>query len=270
MRTYPAGVKVQLTIPFRDLNGDPVAPSTVRVRVLDAAGVEMTPYQSLTFDAGDVEMDVEVPASVNALASGMARDIRVVELEMVTGDGTYHARQRYALAASQGLVILKNSFQTYEQALLEIMEMPRLDGWIAAQEADHVAAMCEGFFRLTRIGYRIAHFTASDMPPAGADFWTDELIPPRYWPHMTEQRFFSDRYTERFRQALRRAQIAEANQILQGDPVKRRRQSGVMSESVGESSMFFRPGKPLMLGVSEEALQYLTGYLDMKLTTTRS
>jgi hypothetical protein len=94
-------------------------------------------------------------------------------------------------------------------------------------------------------------------------------ITPRMWPLMTEDLFAQ--YPEAFREALKRAQVVEANQILTGDGYASRRKAGLMSESVGESSMMFKAGvRPLDLGISREALDYLTGFLNNRITTTRA
>ena len=61
--------------------------------------------------------------------------------------------------------------------------------------------------------------------------------------------------------AIAKAQIAEADFMMGGDTVEDKRRTGLMSETVGESSNMFRPGKPLVLAGSEKALRYLTGYI---------
>jgi hypothetical protein len=88
------------------------------------------------------------------------------------------------------------------------------------------------------------------------------------WREMTEEYFES--FPLHFITALRRAQIAEANEVLSlGDPSDKRK-VGIMSETIGESSMMFRVGKPLELGLSHAALSILKGYVRTRISTTRT
>jgi hypothetical protein len=72
-----------------------------------------------------------------------------------------------------------------------------------------------------------------------------------------------------FLQALRMAQIAESDSILGGDPVGELRREGLMSKTVGESSQMYRPGKPLVMPVSDRAMRYLAGYVRRSLVVGR-
>jgi len=86
---------------------------------------------------------------------------------------------------------------------------------------------------------------------------------------MTTQRWYSY-YPEIFRQAMRNAQVVEADQILANDVYAQRRASGILSERIGESNTTFRNVQPLDLGVSRAALAFIQGYVDIKYTITRS
>jgi hypothetical protein len=89
------------------------------------------------------------------------------------------------------------------------------------------------------------------------------------WPLMTNALF--SRYPPIFVTALCRGQVSEANAILAGDPIGDKIRSGLFSEKIGESSMMFRSGiGPLKTTVSRETLQYLQGYTNNRVYTTRS
>lgn len=74
---------------------------------------------------------------------------------------------------------------------------------------------------------------------------------------------------ERFRSALCRAQVIEANARLGGTDVSDLRREGLMSATVGEVSQMFRPSKPLVLPISHRALQVLAGYITWSVRASR-
>lgn len=94
-------------------------------------------------------------------------------------------------------------------------------------------------------------------------------ISPRMWPLMTTALY--SRYPTVFTTALCKAQVCEANVILTGDPIGDKIRSGLFSEKVGESSMMFRSGLgPLKTVVDRKTLEYLSGFTNNRITTTRS
>ena len=286
--TYPENVAVTLSVPFLSEDGTALTPTTLAYRVLDETGTELQASQSLAVPGGSpTAVSVTVPGPVNVLptyvpptglydpATPVLRSMRVIELAMTTAAGVFTTNAYYIVAknVTGQLQVLVNSFQTYETALLEVTQMPALDGWNAATRQDRAGALIESYFRLTKLGYRIPMNAWGDSPPAGFSLVIpsvqgDWVISPRLWPILNESSY--DRYPDHFRLSMRRAQIAESNVILTGDPVDERRREGVMSESVGESSMMFRPGKPLDLPISKEACKYLQNYIEWRITTTRA
>lgn len=267
MKTHLHGTAVTQTIAFVDLNGDPVAPTAASVRVLDQEGAELVTSTPIVFSVGDTEVDVIIPAEINTLAPvGPTQALRLVELTMETAAGPVVTLTRYIIRTLQRLAVLLNSFQTFDSALLEAMDMPRMDGWTVADEAAKTAALIEAYMRLTQIGYRVPKAFVDAQSVIDPQY--AETVPPRRWHVMTYPEFAA--LPEPFRRALRRAQIAEADVVLNGDVIGGRRRAGLMSETIGESSMMFRPGKPLNLGVSEQALAYLSGYVDLRVGLTRA
>ncbi|SER26029.1 hypothetical protein SAMN05216548_11410 [Faunimonas pinastri] len=283
MHTFPAGVAVNVVIPLIDLNGDPVTPTGLRARVLDQNGEEVVAFSDISFETGATDIDIMVKAATNTLApfpdqkqdgtfdeEGILQattGARTVELEITTEGGVFTTGQTYLLQARNRFVLLRNTFQTYEQALIHVSTMPRLAGWNAATDMERQNALVEAFRRLTRLGYRVQRPEDQDIMyrAAVAD---DTVIPATLWRYMDAELW--QRYPSRFRLALCKAQVAEADEVLQGGTANAKRRSGLLSESIGESSMMFRSGKPLDLGMSSAALEYLAGYLEFRVTTTRS
>ena len=268
MKTYPASTAVTLTFPFVDLNGDPVTPSAVSARVLREHGTEIVPSFSVSFDPGDTEADVAIAAINNALISGQELAARVVELSMTTPAGTIPAVQTYLIRGTIKLTAPSNSFQTYEQALIQAATMTGLDMWNHASTTDDQRrnALLDAYRRLTRLGYR-ARVEEDQALIEDLTGWETNLS-PRVWPAMTLGEY--NTLPQAFRTALCRAQVIEANELLSVTGPETKRRKGILSESVGESSMMFRPGKPLDLGLSEAALRELTGFVNLRITIARS
>lgn len=270
MKTYPVGNDVTVVIPLLDRNGSALVPTGLNFAVRDQNGTLVKPFSEITVSPGMTEVSVLIPAVFNATITELV-EARVVELQVTHAGGIYSIEQVYLLTKPSTLVIMGNSFQTMPQAHAEAAQLPNLLGWSAATDNDRAAALIEAYLRLTRLGYRVRRPEDVDVQNMIGDLQGYiEIIEPRLWPLMTKDRWLSSRYPEHFRRALRRAQIAEANEILRGDRINEKRRSGIMSETIGESSMMFRIGKPLDLGISSPALEYVTGYVVTRITLTRS
>jgi len=271
MNTYQSGTIVTVVMPLVDSSNNPVVPLSVSFRVLDELDAVLIAQTFLTVALGDTGISVQIPAEFNTLSppsintndganSGnpviSLTGLREVEMTMITTTGSIISKAQYIIKNfATSLVLLQNSFQTFNLAILTSSNMPNIDGWNAAADND--------------LGY----FVRWPRDPDAQNYlnWynsRNEIIVPRLWQVMTTQRWYAY-YPEAFRQAMRSAQVAEADQILQGDIIAKKRKEGLFSEKIGESSVMFRAGKPLDMGISREALEYISGYVDMKLTITR-
>jgi hypothetical protein len=65
---------------------------------------------------------------------------------------------------------------------------------------------------------------------------------------------------EQFLNAIRLAQVIEADSILGGNETEDLRESGLLSKTVGESSQMFRSGVAMKLPLSKRAYQVLKRY----------
>jgi len=68
---------------------------------------------------------------------------------------------------------------------------------------------------------------------------------------------------------LKTAQVIEANFLLGGNPMEQRRRDGILSESIGEVSQFFRTSKPLVMPVCREAARVLGKFMAPSAKTLR-
>ncbi|CCG43288.1 hypothetical protein [Magnetospirillum molischianum] len=261
MQVYRASTPVTVTFPL-----DGLAPIAAEYEVRNEEGEIVVPSESLTISDGQQAVAVAIAPVANSLPIDSVRAMRVVKLTLVTAVGSIERVERYIVEAAQTLVIMENTYQTFESALLEAIEMPTLKAWPTKAEGPRRAALVEAFHRLGKLKYRVVKggYTEDELSrlePVRTQFIND-----------LNERSLSEflSFPSRFRQALRRAQIAEADIVLEGDIIGDRRRDGLLSESIGESSMMFRSGKPVILPVSNQALRYLQGYVSHSVSLTRS
>lgn len=283
MDIYLAGTAVTLSVPLQDRSGNALDVASVEYRVIDQAGGEKVARTALSdFTPGDTEAMVSVPADVNQIAGipenigynqidqFNPREARTVELFLIDAAGnTTILAKSYALEPSDVLIVGLNSFQTLTQADLLSLEIPNVSGWAAASEHEKITALIEARVRICQLRFTLIG--------SNINFGQDNLnyVPEGSWPTpyagpgmfmfngnlalMTPANFV--RLPPRFKTALSKAQVAEADAILGGDPVETRRQEGMILESIGESKQMFRSAKPLDLPVSRRALKYLSPFV---------
>lgn len=269
MDVFAAGRNIELTIPFTDLGGEDVTPTAMTRAVLDEKEVVLSAATAVALpNPVGTEIIVTISAALNTLAVGAVQGLRTVEVVLTTPTGPVVQRLSYIIRAAARLIPLKNSFQTWGEAELYATEIPNLLSWQTYDEFDRQTAMIHAYRKLTRYGYFVRWPKDIDDQRYLQPF-SDRRIAPHHWPVMTSEQWLTW-YPEEFRAALRRAQIIEADVIVGGDKVNDKRRLGILSESIGESSMMFRVGKPLDLGMSDAALRELTGYIDLRVTLTRS
>ena len=107
---------------------------------------------------------------------------------------------------------------------------------------------------MCRLPYRYQLSQNAVMYDARDPFWVVTGI--RYLKEADFKKWPKD-----FQNALRRAQLYEADQILKGDPVGDKRRAGVVSETIGEAKMFFNARPPLRLALCVQAMETLSPYL---------
>jgi hypothetical protein len=263
MDRFAVGTAVSLEIAYVDYNDNPVVPTAVSYTVLDendmllagpiAIAGPYTTSASFTIDAA-----YNTPAGA-----------RQIELKMTNATGDTYADAMYQLKDSgSGLALLVNTFQTHIQALLAAQDLVNMSGWLAASEDQQIAALMEAYFRLTRFAYLIKWPEYVDTQ----NIYLQDMharITPQMWPVMTPTLFAP--YPVQFRNALKKAQIVEANSILVTDPIGDKRRAGIQMEQVGESRIAFRVGvRPLDFGVCRDTLLCIKSYLDFRVSLTRA
>jgi len=256
IQSFPPGVDIEVPFSFVDLNGNAVEPVSLELRVYNEAGsLVHSASPSLTPDS--TETTVIVPGSVNALPSGQAITARQVELRLILATGYVTVTSEYVVRTIGDLAVPTESFVTYLQAVTRGMTLPNLLAWENATRDQRIAALGAAYQRLTRFTYAVWKPEDADVQSRLVPF--EDVIQPRRWPTISEQQFAA--LSERFRIAIASAQLVEANEILTGDIIGDKQRAGVLSETIGESSMMFRSMKQLEKKVSKSSYGYISSYV---------
>lgn len=282
MQAYQQGENTKVTFNFQDDDGNALVPTSLSVRILDQDDnvVSAPENVSLPDDPSQDTIDISIAAEENIVGQAQPLvlvstgqttpvvDLRIVELTVTTEQGSVVLTQVYMIRARTQLVILQNSFQTFWSAVLRAQNMPNVDSFTAADKDSQIAGLTEAYLRMIRFGYFVRWPQDYDFQAHLSVIPTREIF-PQMWPVMPLVQF-NTYYPEVFREALRRAQVIEANAILENNPLEYKRQLGVVSEKIGESTTDFRQSTALDLGLSRDTMKALTGYINIRATLTRA
>ena len=270
MNTYRSGSTVTEEIQLVDDTGIPLIPISVTYRILNESGIELVAQTATSFAVNDSSVTVVTSTIINALTAGSLKGFRVIELKLTfdTGNVTY-LNNSYLLEVENSLVQMTNSYQTLNEAKLLLLDMPDMPAWEVATDRKRMAAMTEAFLRIGKLNYNIYGLLIPSRENTvvsnriNIDFGGTESVSYfRTRPTLnalTQIEFAA--LPSLFSIAVKKAQLSEADIILGGDPISKKREEGLMSDSVGESSVMFRQGKPLLLAVGRRTLDYLSGWV---------
>lgn len=262
MNQYLAGTAVTLKVDeFVDEDGNILALQSAVYRLVDQDGNVLIE---------DTELDLQLPTLVIAaeyntlptidldaitsetIDAVTVNQARTVELDLVLEDGNTIGQEiSYIIYPRERLITGLNSFQTLAQANLTAGSIYDVEEFTKnATTAQKVAALIEARDRIARLPFvditlgqsYLGHGTPVDL----------NRLTPREFGALTE----------RFKAALKKAQVAEANDILGGgDVIEQMRRQGLASQTIGETHETYRPGMPPTSSVCKAALMYLGEFL---------
>lgn len=249
MNTYSEGYVVSVPVSFLDLNGAEITVTGVTARLLDENDTLVHDYGSIAFVAQDGVVDIVITPLMNTLGVGKANGARTLRVSLATADGTVKKSSSYLLKGETEIVVMENSFMSLSKAELLASSSVNLNGWNLASPAQKELALISAFGRITKISMR---FNPSEIA-------TEEtIILSGAWQYVDKADF--DSWPSNFTKKVLSAQLAEANEIIQGDEIGKRHRSGIISETVGESSVMLRGGQ-IDIGISRSALDCLVGHI---------
>jgi hypothetical protein len=273
MKFYPEDFDVEVVVPFTDLNGNAVTPLSLSAALYDGNDEEIVDFGSLPLDAGATSRSIVIPRAFNVLEDGALRTARILRIVIDTTAGAIRRSHSYVVEAEQRLVQMTNTFLTYEAAEIAALDTPNTSGWNVSSEDQRKAALIEAFNRLTSIPMRYSPMTTTQLQQSGwdrlipDDFTSERYIARDQWSEITPEIF--GELPAHFRKALRKAQFIEANELLQGDNVAKKHRAGIVTETIGESSVTLRAGR-LDYGISQQTMAALAGYIHFNARIVRA
>lgn len=291
MDFFLAGTTVECVIPLV-AKGVALDVDAIDYRILDESNTELQASTRLdSFNMGTPEAVIVVPASLNQLAAHSQADMdvhtiptrgaRVIEMHLTLTDGGNQVVMTYAFGLEPVAVLIPgvNSFQTYAQAQLAAAEIPGTPGWDAATDEERYAAMIEARWHMVKLSYYLLNSNIN-FGQDSLNFVPEGVYESKYVA--TNGLFMFDgnlellsasQYNalpERFKGALRKAQVAEADFILTGDPMADKRLAGLTSDTVGQTHQSYRSTKPLDLPCCKRALSYVSYFVQMNKRLSRT
>lgn len=255
MQSYQDRTEVTVTVDYPTDAGAVITPNSITYTVTDEDGDTLA-AETVTPPEGDLgsQLTVVIPSTLNHVPDSALRAARLVTFEFGADSGTYTVQHRYAIEKAVLLVPMKNSFQTYERALLTRMDLVNADGWDSADVPAQFASLVEAHARMCRLTYKYRMNQNAVMYDASDPYWVVDSMAQRT---VDDLRSWPDDFVS----ALRKAQVLEANYILTGDPIVQRRREGVISETIGEVKMFFQSTPPLRTPINSAAMTVISPFL---------
>lgn len=153
----------------------------------------------------------------------------------------------------ESLLVGVNSFGTFGKLMTVAADMPELEQFHQSTETDLVKALKESWVNIGNLRLDMVRLKKgfSDSIRRGSIPSSSIYLEKDDIEALSKEGIL----------ALLRAQCAETEFLLGGDPVEKRRLAGFISDSSGESTQFFRSSKPLTLPVSRSTAEALKGYV---------
>lgn len=234
-----------ITINFVDAEGIATVPVSATYSILDGRGALL--FGPTAIAGLQAAHELVIPAPENTLVDEV-RAYRQVVVTYDVGGTELTFDFEYILEDETVLSIGTNSFQTIGEALVTAMSLVEIQTFNVATRAVQMAALSQAFDHIVSMSFR----------------YREELYSLNFYT-ATEY----DALPAKFYDAIKKAQIIQADYLLGGDKLEERFQRGVMAETTGESSVMFRPLKPLKVGISRRALRLLAPFLDFSIGTRR-
>lgn len=252
MLEFASNTEVSIEIPY-EYNGTALTLTGFEYEVLDATGTVLIARQAdPDFNIAGTSSILTIPAATNTTTA--KRDARLLNCYLINDTGEYIVSQVYVLKGNPlQLTPLTDSFMTFTQSVLVRAQMAESQDYfdLLTDELKAVA-LEEAYNRIVKLKFKVGDITILDLKAYGATAFA-ALNPD----------FLLD---------IRKAQIAEANNIVENSPIRDKIRSGIISETIGESSMFFKQsGFPInKSGLSDEAELYLKQWIYMDSSSSQT
>lgn len=255
MKIYEPNLDIVVGLPFVSGDDEELTPTALDYKILDEFGSEVVALTNIpTFNADAGQHLLTIQDTDNALAAGALRGFRSIELRITVATDVHWVREGYILESASPLVSLVNSFQTYEESLLNSRDLVGREGWDEAEKEHRISAMIQAYDYLHAFSYQMNYIDDTcetiSLTELTSTKWAD--LDPKQKYH------------------FQRAQIAQADYLLGGSPIEQDIDDGLQSSTIGEISQFYRPRPTLTLPVCRRGLKFIGRYVDWAPRITRT
>lgn len=250
MQEFSAGTAVTLTVQHSN-NGSALTLTDLKYQVLDAYGEELVALVSVPgFNPAVTSTNITIDSATNSTTEKV--DVRQVNLQLITSGGTYNQTIYYKIIGDvTKLTPMVDSFMTFPESIIVRAKMSENLKYFDALTDDLKAvALQNSFEKIVKIRYK---FNTTSSSTVGTDIST-----------MTAEQFKA--LPAAFQEALKKAQLAQSDALVESSPVRDKIRDGIISETIGESSMFFRQTDIISTngkfpGVADASYEYLKDWV---------
>lgn len=233
----------------------------------------------VAIDSSLLSAVITIPAEYNLLDE-RERDLRRVIVTVKTSSTNVEFERVYVLMSDFELSVPAQSFVSIADAQMHAIDMLNGDAFIADGESQMRRRLIEATNRIKSLSFSIRRIYGVDyddydrpqnmlntttMPFGAAGQYRFDLID---WDTLSDEEFFG--FPDAFRNALMSATINEACEIANGNDIQSARADGIVSESIGETTMAYRQGKAAISEVSRTTWRSLVKYLNNRTVVRRS
>lgn len=243
MLEFAANTTISIVVEHKYNNTD-LTLTGMKYEVLDVnSNILLAKTDVPTFTTGTNSTTIDIDGDTNQIIG--KRDARCLTVYLITAAGEYIEMIVYVLKGNMlELTVLQDSFMTFAESVLTRYTMAEEQEYFDMLNDEMKAiALEEGFNRIKRLKFKI-----------GTAIYTDITSIPL-------QDFLA--LDANFLKAIKKAQIAEANSIVENSPIRDKIKAGIISETIGESSMFFSKSMPNNKygGLSDDTYDYIKDYV---------
>lgn len=248
-----------ITFELISKQGNPIEGVSYTFDVLDEDGAVLQGGSGAVPSKTDTEVSVVIGGSVNTIPEGQINAARTIALRVTDAAGvTHQLSQTYLLEGGVALPVPARSGMTLTRAAVvaaTAVQDGMKEAWDYAEDYEREAGLITAWDRLCAVNLKV--FRRGETPPEELrDFVQGKVrineLTPEQFALLPDQ----------FVRAARTAQLIEACYVMGGDPTQERRDDGLISKTVGESSEMFR-SKPQIRGqLCPKAMRFLAPYVD--------
>lgn len=257
---------------------DMLTVDTLTYSVFDNAGNTLLSEQPATLDS-DYSVQVAIPAEVNQIGDA-DRALRRVKLKATTGTTTVEFENVYVLLNNFELAVFEQSFATLDDAAMYAIDMVKGDVILNMSRVQLRRLLIEATARLKQMPFSIRRIFGVDyddydrpmnMLNVHNVYWGQEgqyrmdLID---WSKMSPELYAG--LPDDFKKTLLVATVNEVAEIASTTDSQSARDEGIVSESIGETTIAYRQGKAANLTVNRTTWRLLVKYLNNRTVVRRS